>query len=130
MEIRTYDTERDGSTISQWWAGWGSPAWPERYLSREGGLVAESQGKPVAAVWVSPTDSELFVLGPMVADPAVDKDLRREASLHVIEAAKIHARGKGATALLSFTENKGLVKSLEKCGFTPTNSGIESFCAL
>ena len=115
MVVREYIPE-EYDIVSSWWKAHGWAPVPEKLLARTG-LVAENDGHPVAAVWVYRTDSAVLLAEWLVADPEASPKDSYRAVTNLLDSVKLLADYSGC-AVLMFVQEEGLLRKLEKEGFS------------
>ena len=115
IEIRRYNKE-DYPTLVGWGEGHNVMVEPWNWLPRNG-LVATSNGKPVAVCFLYETGTPIGFINHILADPDGMKTITAEGVGAALQGVIEEAQRLGMEALVGYTTRPGVVKLCERHGF-------------
>ena len=116
--IRTI-VQTDYEYINKWWEDQGEEPpklsmLPDRGL---GGIIAEKNGKPVAAMYLYLTNSALGYIANAIADPNYKSKDRFELIRKLIDECVRRAAAVGCGMVWATSSNKGIIERCKKSNY-------------
>lgn len=112
--------------IKGWWTSRNYPAAMYEHLPPNGIIIC-LQGKAVCAGFLFLTDANLAVIGNLVSDPNVPKEVRQPSIDFLIKFLSSRAKDKGYTLVCCSTNIPKLQKRFEDLGFIKTDENVSQF---
>lgn len=81
------------------------------------GIIAEADGKPIAASWLYLTDSTSGVVGFTITRPGVPIRLAHEAVHGILDQLVREAKLRGVGLLVFHTSSRGMARIAKRLGF-------------
>lgn len=127
MNIVVYNHDKHYNMLCEWWAAhsWTAPA--PNFLSDTGIIIQNESGKCLLAGWIYETNSAVALLEFIVGNPDHTKEERDGAFMALIETVEKYLKHRNFGAIFISTENKALMKRLEKCNFKKTDQNVCNF---
>ncbi len=130
ITIRAFEMEKDYADVCGWWQA--RPDWhplPQDHIDRAIGLVAESNGKKLCAIWLWLTGTAFAVLDFLVSNPDASPKLKVRAMGEVIDRGLQTAKRAGAKSIFTSLKNEGLERFFCKHGFEVTDRDMVNLLA-
>ena len=116
MKVRKFDNSKDYEDACKWWSKQDWPEMPVQALSNYG-FICEDNGTKLAATWVLPTGTCIYLMEWTVGNPDVDYKLRSEAVELVSKEAFKCAKELGALSIMTMSKNKRFIDKMVNMGF-------------
>tara|TARA_R100001530_G_scaffold105248_2_gene73418 strand:+ start:1654 stop:2073 length:420 start_codon:yes stop_codon:yes gene_type:complete len=120
LSIRTIEPDKDASTIDEWWESYHKIKIDKKLLPNNGknGLVAEINGKLIAAVFIYQTNSPVWYCDYLVADPNYKEKNRETILILLIDKAVNTCWELGAEAVWCTTPYDSVLEKLKLLDYT------------
>ncbi len=127
MNIVVYNKDKHYDMLCEWWKAhsWTAPA--PGFLSDTGIIIQNNDGKCLLAGWIYETNSAIALLEFIVANPDYSKEERDGAFSALMETAEKYLKSRNFSAIFISTENKALMRRLEKYNFKKTDQNVCNF---
>jgi hypothetical protein len=123
--LEIYDEKKHYEMLSEWWKAHGWPPVPRYALPGLGLVATDLEGVPGAAWWCYLDNSTPVGMAEwLIADPEVPGKFLYSAIKAMFEMFRERAQEMGYNMILTSTRVSGLVKVLERIGFTKSDEGM------
>lgn len=122
--IRDYK-DSDYDTLVSWWKHYNWQAAPKDFLP-ETGLIAMSDEKPIAAVFIYKTNSKAVLMEWLVSDPQADKTVRDMLVGDLLELVAHICTLEGFKYIYTCVKLPKLISRLEQHGFQKADEGMSN----
>lgn len=123
LHIEPFDKGQHYKEICSWWLGHKWPCIPLESLSQTG-MVAFIDGRPICAVWLYKTDSNLCWMEWMISNPSSSKKEREIALPALISHCALKAMHLGFKHIFTSTRVQRYIKRLQLAGFIVNDAGM------
>ncbi len=114
--------ESDWDTLVSWWLSWEEwqlhPAKEMLPMNGVGGLIVESENKPIVAGFLYLTNSKIAWMEWIISDKNYKENNKKEAIELLINSLEEVAKSTGAEMIFSVSKNKGLLNIHKNLGYT------------
>lgn len=112
--------------IKNWWTSRKFPPALYEHLPPNGIIIC-LEGKAICAGFLFLTDANIAVVGNLVSDPTVPKDIRQPSIDFLVKFLTMRAKDRGYTLVCCSTNIPKLQKRFEELGFQKTDENVSMF---
>lgn len=117
MELNVRNlTEKDYSTLVEWWKDWGWDPVPQDMLpdNGAGGVMIHQDNKPLIAGFLFWSNSNIVWFDWIVSNKKVSKLTRAKSLIYLIDVVEEMVKSAGKKYIITISDNKSLISTFKK----------------
>ncbi len=117
MELNVRNlTEKDYSTLVEWWKDWGWDPVPQDMLpdNGAGGVMIQQGDKPIIAGFLFWSNSTIVWFDWIISNKKANKITRAKALMYLIDIVEDMVKSAGKKYIITISDNKGLISTFKK----------------
>lgn len=117
MELNVRNlTEKDYSTLVQWWKDWGWDPVPQDMLPEngKGGVMIEKNNEPIIAGFLFWSNSNIVWFDWIISNKKASKITRAKALITLVKVVENMVETAGKKYIITVSDNKSLISTFKK----------------
>lgn len=126
LSLREVELDKDYPKLKSWWEKRSFPPANIQFIPPTG-IMVSSDEEDICAGFLFKSDANAAIIGNIVSNPEIDRELRSEALDTLISTLTGLAKHEGYRMVCCSTNLPHVMKRFETLGFSKTDTGVSNF---